>query len=191
MRIDVGTEGFEATPQLRTVVGSRLLSALGPFVDHIESVGVRLQTGTFHSRPDTTICDVAVSLRPSGAVRAWGEDVTMSGAITRASADIRDAVEREVSRLQAAPAAHRAASVGADALEIVLDDNRISQLQREWLERPENYLRPVRVREYWRPPGVEDGALPQELELAPRRADPGAAAQAVRQTVQRRRWKHA
>jgi hypothetical protein len=95
----------------------------------------------------------------------------MSGAITRASADIRDAVEREVSRQQAAPAAHRAASVGADVLEIVLDDNRISQLQREWLERPENYLRPIRIREYWRPSGVEDGEL---VEVAARGAAPSA-----------------
>ena len=33
------------------------------------------------------------------------------------------------------------------ALDVVLDDNRISHLQRELLERPENYLRPVRVRD--------------------------------------------
>ena len=41
--------------------------------------------------------------------------------------------------------------VGSDVLEIVLKDNWISQHQREMLERPENYLRPIRVREYWRP----------------------------------------
>lgn len=28
----------------------------------------------------------------------------------------------------------------ADRMELVLDDNRMSQLQRELLERPENYL---------------------------------------------------
>ena len=36
---------------------------------------------------------------------------------------------------------------GPDALELVLHDNLISQQQREWLERPENYLRPIRIRE--------------------------------------------
>ena len=37
--------------------------------------------------------------------------------------------------------------VGSDVLEIVLKDNWISQHQREMLERPENYLRQIRVRE--------------------------------------------
>lgn len=46
--------------------------------------------------------------------------------------------------------------VGSDVLEIVLKDNWISQHQREMLERPENYLRPIRVREYWRPPIEEN-----------------------------------
>jgi hypothetical protein len=51
-----------------------------------------------------------------------------------------------------------------DAREILLDDNRISRHQRELMERPENYLRPIRVREYWRPPGIDDNELPEELE---------------------------
>jgi hypothetical protein len=111
MRINVRSEGFQLTPQLRGVVVSRLLSALRPFGAHIE-------------------------------------------------------VEREVSRRQAAPRAPHAAEAEPDALELVLDGNQISQQQREWLERPENYLRPIRIREYWRPSGVEDDEVPQELEPA-------------------------
>ena len=120
------------------------------------------------TQPDTTVCDagVSVSLRPSGDVRARAEDAEMRVAIDRAAEHVRDAVEREVSRLQAAPRAPHAAEAEPDALELVLDGNQISQRQREWLERPENYLRPIRIREYWRPPGVEDDEVPQELELA-------------------------
>lgn len=50
------------------------------------------------------------------------------------------------------------------ALEIVLDNNRISHQMREMLERPENYLRPVRIREYWRAPWADDAAPPKEVE---------------------------
>lgn len=152
MQINVYSERFEVTPQLRTVVVSRLLAALGPFGAHVESVAVRLQTTTGHSQRDTAICDAAARLRPFGEVRARAEDVTMHGAIARASADIRRAVEDEVFRLQAAPRASHASNTG--------------QQLREWLERPENYLRPIRIREYWRPSGAEDDEVPQELELA-------------------------
>lgn len=166
MRIDVIPEGFQLTRQLRGAVVSRLLSALRPFGAHIELVVVRLQTSAGHTQPDTTVCDVGVSLRPSGDVRARAEDAEMRVAIDRAAEHVRDAVEREVSRLQAAPRAPHAAEAEPDALELVLDGNQISQQQREWLERPENYLRPIRIREYWRPPGVEDDEVPQELEPA-------------------------
>ena len=162
MQINVRSDRFELTPQLRGLVVSRLLSALGPFDAHLKSVHVRLQTSTGDSQPDVTICDVAVSLRPSGDVRARTEDVKMDGAIDRASAEIRDAVEREVFRLQAVPGARHAVGVGADALEIALDDNRTSHMQGEWLERPENYLRPIRVREYWQPPRVEGDEVARE-----------------------------
>jgi ribosome-associated translation inhibitor RaiA len=170
MRINVRSEGFQLTPQLRGVVVSRLLSAVGPFGAYIEVVDVRLQARAGHTQPDTTICDIAASLRPSGDVRARGEDAHMPVAIDRAAEHMRSAIEREVSRLQALHGAHQAVGPGRDALELVLHGNQISQHQREWLERPENYLRPVRVREYWRPPGVEDDEVPKELEraLAPR-----------------------
>jgi hypothetical protein len=48
MRIGVRAEAFELTPQLRSVVVSRLVSALGTFGAHIASVGVRLQISTDH-----------------------------------------------------------------------------------------------------------------------------------------------
>ena len=147
MRINVGAEGFELTPQLRRVVVSRLVSALGPFGAHIASVGVRLQISMGHAQSQTTICEVAVSLRQSGDVIARAEDAKMPVAIDHAAKGVRGAVEREVSRLQAAPRASHAAEAGPDALELVLHDNQISQQQREWLERPENYLRPIRIRE--------------------------------------------
>jgi ribosome-associated translation inhibitor RaiA len=166
MRINVHSEGFQLTPQLRGVVVSRMLSALGSFGDYIEMVVVRLQARPGHTQSDTTICDVAVSLHPSGDVRARAEDAKMPVAIDRAAEDIRGAVEREVSRLKAVSGAPRVMRAGAEALEMVLDDNRISQHQRELMERPENYLRPIRVHEYWRPPGVDDNEVPEELEPA-------------------------
>jgi hypothetical protein len=56
---------------------------------------------------------------------------------------------------------------GDAALELVLDEGRRSQHQREMLERPVNDLRPIRVRERWRPPVAED-----EDGLAVRRSVP-------------------
>jgi ribosome-associated translation inhibitor RaiA len=166
MRINVHSEGFRLTPQLRGVVVSRLLSALGPFGAHIQGVAVRLRAGTGHAQSDTTLCEVAVGLHPSGEVRARAEDAQMAVAIDRTAEDIRSAVEREVSRLQMVPGSPSPVDAGSSTLEIVLKDNQISLHQRKMLERPENYLRPIRVREYWRPPGVEDNQVPEELEPA-------------------------
>ena len=166
MRINVHSERFELTPQLRHAVVSRLQSALGSFSSHIESVDVRLQLGTHRTQPDTSACDVAVRLRPTGEVRTRTEDATMDSAIVGASSDIRSAVEREVPRLQAARRTLHAADLEPDVPELVLRDNKISLQQRKRLERPENYLRPIRIREYWRPPKVEDDEVPQELLTA-------------------------
>ena len=166
MRINVRSERFQLTPQQRGVRVSQPLSALRPFGTHIELVVVGLRASTGHTQRDTMVCDVGVSLRPSGDVRARAEDAEMRVAIDRSAEHVRGAVEREVSRLQAAPRAPHAAEAELDALELVLDGNQISQQQREWLERPENYLRPIRIREYWRPPGVDDDEAPQELEPA-------------------------
>jgi ribosome-associated translation inhibitor RaiA len=168
MRINVHSEGFRLTAQLQGAVVSRLLSALGPFGAHIELVGVRLRAGTGHGQPDTPLCEIAVSLHPAGEVRAQGEDAQIAVAIDRAANDIRGAVEHEVPRLQSIPSSPSPVGedAGSSALEIVLDDNRITQDLREWLERPENYLRPVRVREYWRRPEIEHKEPPQEREAA-------------------------
>jgi hypothetical protein len=67
------------------------------------------------------------------------------------------------SQLQAAT---HAADAGPAALELVMRDNQISQEQREWLARPDNYLRPIRIRAYWPPPRIEENEMPLELELA-------------------------
>lgn len=166
MRINVRPEGFELTPHLRRVVVSRLQPALGPFRSHIESVAVRLFISRDAGQPDTTICEVNVRLRPSGEILARAADVEMDGAIARASSDIRVAVEREVSTLRAVTRPRHAEGAGANPLELALDDNRIPQFQREWLQRPENELRPIRVREYWRRPAVGDDEPPRELEPA-------------------------
>ena len=85
MRINVHSEGFRLTPQLRSAVVSRLLSALSPFGAHIQLVVVRLRAGTGHGQPDTPLCEVAVSLHPSGEVRAQAEDAQMAVAIDRAA----------------------------------------------------------------------------------------------------------
>ncbi len=89
------------------------------------------------------------------------EDSQMKRAIRRAVRSIRAAVEREVT--QAIQPLQPIQPTAHGRLTIMLDDNRLSQQQREILERPENDLRPVQVREYWRPPGVEDDELPEEL----------------------------
>jgi ribosome-associated translation inhibitor RaiA len=140
MRINVRPEGFELRPHLRRVVVSRLQSALGPFRSHIESVAVRLFISRDAGQPDTTICEVNVRLRPSGEILSRAADVEMDGAIARASSDIRVAVEREVSTLRAVTRPRHVEGAGANPLELALDDNRIPQFQREWLQRPENEL---------------------------------------------------
>ena len=61
----------------------------------------------------------------------------------------------------------RAAGTPRDGeLEIFLDDNRISQHLREMLERPENYLRPIRIRESWRLRNVEEDGVTEARSLA-------------------------
>ena len=78
MRINVHSAGFRLTPQLRSAVVSRLLPALSPFGAHIQFVIVRLRAGTGHGQPDTPLCEIAVSLHPSGEVRAQAEDADES-----------------------------------------------------------------------------------------------------------------
>ena len=109
MRIDVYSEGFELTPQLRSKVVSRFVWALGAFDSHVESVVVRLMSGTGHMESQTAICDVVVSLRSFGDVRARAEEARMPLAIEGAAEEVRGVVEREASRLQAVGRAPHAA----------------------------------------------------------------------------------
>jgi ribosome-associated translation inhibitor RaiA len=171
MRININADGFDLTPRMRSLVAARLLAALGQFRRQIEFVRVDLRTRAGHHEPDTAICEVTASLRPAGEVRAETGNPQMQVSIERTAQAIRAAVEREVAQRSSLPGSTPVTRVAGDptaqgAIEIVLDGNRISQHQREMLERPENYLRPVRIREYWRPPGAEEDALPEELAHA-------------------------
>lgn len=168
MRINIHAQGFDLTPQLRAFVEVRLLGALDQFRNRIEFVRAHLRTCVGRNVPDATYCEVVARLRPAGEVRVRTEYAEMQLSIARAAQAIRAAVEREVSEpsLVAGSTPATGDTTTDDAFEIVLDGNRISQHQREMLERPENYLRPVRIREYWRPPGVEEDTLPEELEHA-------------------------
>jgi hypothetical protein len=156
---------------MRSFVETRLLPALGQFRGQIEFVRVDLRMRVGHHEPDTAICEVTASLRPAGQVRVKTGDPQMQVSIERAAQAIRAAVEREVAQRSSLPGSPPVTRVAGNptaqgALEIVLDGNRISQHQREMLERPENYLRPVRIREYWRPPRAEEDAFPEELAHA-------------------------
>jgi ribosome-associated translation inhibitor RaiA len=169
MQITVHATGFDLTPHTRSFMESRLVSALGSFTVRIASVAVRLEASRSRTQPDTAACGIVVSLHPSGVVRSRAEDSRMHAAIDRATAGIGIEVEREVLRTRRAAASP--AVVGDRqhdrALELVLDEGRLSQRQREMLERPENDLRPVRVRERWKPPGAEDEDVPAVRRSVP------------------------
>jgi ribosome-associated translation inhibitor RaiA len=168
MRITIHAEGFNSTPQLRAAVESRLFAALRSFHDRIRLVAVHLETRVGRDQPDTVSCGIVVNLHPTGEIRVRAETQQMLVSVDRAARAIRAEIQRE--RVQAAPppGSPRVASPpsSGDALEIVLEDGRISQLERETLERPENYLRPVPVREYWKPSGADDHESPDKLENA-------------------------
>jgi ribosome-associated translation inhibitor RaiA len=145
MRINIHADGFELTARLRAFVEARLLAALGEFRSQIEFVRVHLRTRVDGRELDTTVCEVATSLRPPGAVRVQTENPRMQVSIDRAAQAIRAAVEREVGTRSSLPGSPsvtgaRRDSTAHGALEIVLEGNRISQYQREMLERPDNYL---------------------------------------------------
>jgi ribosome-associated translation inhibitor RaiA len=169
--MNIHADGFDLSPRLRALVEARLFAALGRLRDQIESVRVHLRTRIGRNEPDTISCEVAARLRPAGEVRVRTDNPQMQVSIDRAAQAIRAAFEREVVQRPSPAESPSVTGVTADpapdgALEIVLDRNRISQHQRGMLERPENYTRPLRVREYRRPPGVEDDASPEELTQA-------------------------
>jgi ribosome-associated translation inhibitor RaiA len=171
MRINIHADGFDLSPRMRALVEARLRGALWQFRGQIELVRVHLHTRVGRHEPDTTSCEVTASLRPTGEVRVRIDEPEMQASVDRAAEAIRVAIERElrlrtslgeslsVTRVTEGPS-------GNGALEIVLDGNSISQQQREMLERPEHYLRPVRVREYWRPPDTDEDTFPEELAHA-------------------------
>jgi hypothetical protein len=129
---------------------------------------VRLRAMNARTVGDTTGCDVEVRLYPSGEVRARAQEPRLEEAIDQAAKDIGLSVEDAVSQPQrvSVPSRIMEEPIAHGAFEVVLKGTRISQNQREMLERPENYLRPVVVREYWRPPAAENDERPQEWETA-------------------------
>jgi ribosomal subunit interface protein len=152
-RHDLRTPAIDLTPGTQGFVESRLLSALGRFTTRIKSVAVHLEARRSRTQSDTAACGIVVSLHPSGMIRSGAEDSRMHAAIDRATAAIGAQVEREVMRTRRSAASTPVVGerLHDRAMELVQHDDRISQQQREMLERPENYLRPIRVREYWRP----------------------------------------
>ena len=168
MRINIYADGFDLSPRMRALVEARLREALWQFHSRIEFVRVHLRTRVGRHEPDTTSCEVTAGLRPTGEVRVRIDESEMQASVDRAAEAIHAAVDREflprpsftdslsVTRVNERPS-------GNGALEIVLDGNTLSRHQREMLERPEHYLRPVHIREYWRPPDAEEDTLPEEL----------------------------
>lgn len=165
MRINIEAVGFELRPQLRASVESRLLAAFGAFADRVQSVAARLEARVGRQQPDATGCEIVVTLRPSGELRVRADGARMQVAVDRAAQAARATVERELAEPSPPDAPPLTEDMGAaGALEIWLGGNWISHQTRAMLERPENYLRPVRIREYLRPPGVEDATPPNESE---------------------------
>ena len=123
MRITVHAQGFELGAQLRRFAESRLLSSLSPLRSCIQLVIVRLEILTGEGYRQPTSCNVVVTLRPSGEVRARTEDVHMDVAIATASDRISAAVERAVAQagptVVSPPAAHASAT---EPIGIALND---------------------------------------------------------------------
>ena len=145
------------------------MSAFGSFTVRIASVAVRLEASRQRTQPDTAACAIVVSLHPSGVVRSRAEDSRMHAAIDRAAAGIGIEVEREVLRTRRAAALPPVVGDRQHdrALELELDEGRLSQDQREMLERPENDLLTVWVRERWKPPDAEDEDVPTVRQSVP------------------------
>lgn len=157
MQINTYAVGFELTPSLRGLVESRLSEALRSFAPHIQSTVVHLSAQAGGEAGGTS-CEIVVSFRATGEVRVRTEDPQMQTSIERAIRVIRSAVEREMSKPVSASTAAPEHAVVDGAFELLLHDNWISQQQREMLERPKNYLRPVRIR--------QDSSAPRKQENA-------------------------
>ena len=153
MRINLHASGFDLANCTRDFVQSKLLYRLGEFRGRIGSVEVNLSTAKGRNRPDVAACEIVVNIHPSGEVRRRAEHEWLHVAIDQAASAVSAEVEREMR--QARPTLASPPDIGDrlhdHALEPALDDDRISHQQREMLDRPESYLRPVRVPERWRP----------------------------------------
>jgi ribosome-associated translation inhibitor RaiA len=159
MLITFRTHKFDLEPSTARYVESRLLSAIGSFRGLIESVTVTLDATGSRSDPGGVVCEIDVRLRPSGGLRSGAEHSEMQVALDRALAHVRLQLDPHIARTSstAVPAIDIAPSFGP-AMDVMFDDDRLSHLQRELLERPDNVLRPVRVRERWRSHGDVDAA---------------------------------
>jgi ribosomal subunit interface protein len=148
MLIAFRTKGFEVEPLTKRYVESRLRSEIGEFQIRVDSVAVSLDASRGRTDSDGAVSEIAVHLRPSGGVRSRAEDADMRVAVDRAIAHVRAQLERELARIPRTVVSPQESDQSHDhALDILLDENRISVHHRELLERPENYLRPLRVRE--------------------------------------------
>jgi ribosomal subunit interface protein len=164
MRINVRGKGFDLTGLARAFVASRLLSALGRFAARVDSVVVHLVATKGRTETDAAACDIVVHLHPTGQVRSRTEDRHMRTAIDKAAAEIGKQVERQVLLPQheagLTPVVGTRPNDGPP--QVALDADRISYGLREMLEPPEDYSRPLRVREHWRPPG---GAQDEDVSV--------------------------
>jgi ribosome-associated translation inhibitor RaiA len=166
MQINSYAAGFELTPSLRALVESQLLEALRSFNAHVQSVAVHLATMIGRHETVRTSCEIVVSPRASSEIRVRTGDAQMPVSIDRAARAIRSAVELEASKPASASPPAAARTRADDAFELLLHENWISQHQREMLERPENYLRPLRIRQYSSAPPKEQNASSHESAYA-------------------------
>jgi ribosome-associated translation inhibitor RaiA len=162
MRINLHASGFGLTNHTRDFVQSTLLYRCSQFRDRIGSVEVNLSDEQRSKPARRTACEIVVKIEPFGQIRRRAEHEWLHVAIDRAASAVGAEVERAM--LQVRPTVSSPPAIRGrhdDGLEMLLDENRISHQQREMLERPENYLRSVRVRERWRPTPTEERGEPR------------------------------
>ena len=179
MLITFRTNRFELEPATARYLESRLLSQLAEYKTRIESLTVSL--GPSRSRTDSgeVVCEIDVRLRPSGGFRARAEHLDMRVVVDRAIAHVGSELGRDVAGVPTTvvPATANDRSLN-QALDFVLDDNRISHLHRELLERPEHHLRPIRIREH----------SPSYCAVDHGARDPSAGREHPRSELKHRRW---
>jgi len=160
MLITFRTNKFELEPATARHLESRLLSRLSEHGTRIESLTVSLDASTSRTESGEVVCEIDVRLLRSGGFRTRAEHSEMWVAVDRAVAHVRLELERDMASAPRTAVPATAVDRSRNrALDFVSADSRISHLRPELLERPENHLRPSRVREHW--PShrdVDDGA---------------------------------